>query len=72
MAMSVLLTGKKKMPNVIYTSAILIVIFHKLQNDFTDLSEVWNHFDAGSCSGQAIGVRIRLKNVRVHSNEVPF
>ncbi|KAK4008393.1 hypothetical protein OUZ56_013534 [Daphnia magna] len=33
-----------------------------LQNDFTDLSEVWNHFDAGSCSGQAIGVRIRLEN----------
>ncbi|XP_046634499.1 transcription elongation factor SPT6-like [Daphnia pulicaria] len=33
-----------------------------LQNDFTDLSEVWNHFDAGSCSGQAIGVSICLEN----------
>ncbi|EFX73665.1 hypothetical protein DAPPUDRAFT_57945, partial [Daphnia pulex] len=33
-----------------------------LQNDFSDLAEVWNHLDAGSCSGQAIGVRIRLEN----------
>ena len=30
------------------------------KNDFPDLSEVWNHFDA--CTGQAVGVRIRLDN----------
>ncbi|CAG7720260.1 unnamed protein product [Allacma fusca] len=33
-----------------------------MKNDFPDLSEVWNHFDAGGCPGQAIGVRIRLDN----------
>jgi len=32
------------------------------KNDFPDLSEVWNHFDAGACTGQAVGVRIRLDN----------
>ncbi|XP_034831769.1 transcription elongation factor SPT6 [Maniola hyperantus] len=32
------------------------------KNDFPELSEVWNHFDAGSCPGQATGVRIRLDN----------
>lgn len=26
------------------------------------LSQVWNHFDSGSCPGQAIGVRSRLDN----------
>uniref|UniRef100_A0A146LTI5 Transcription elongation factor SPT6 n=1 Tax=Lygus hesperus TaxID=30085 RepID=A0A146LTI5_LYGHE len=33
-----------------------------LKNDFPELSEVWNHFDAGGCPGQATGVRIRLDN----------
>ncbi|XP_039292182.1 transcription elongation factor SPT6 isoform X2 [Nilaparvata lugens] len=33
-----------------------------LKNDFPELSEVWNHFDAGGCPGQAVGVRIRLDN----------
>ncbi|XP_065201238.1 transcription elongation factor SPT6 [Planococcus citri] len=33
-----------------------------LKSDFPELSEVWNHFDAGGCPGQAIGVRIRLDN----------
>lgn len=32
------------------------------QNDFHDLADVWNHFDAGACNGQAVGVRIRLDN----------
>lgn len=26
------------------------------------LFQVWNHFDSGSCPGQAIGVRSRLDN----------
>ncbi|CAN7987050.1 unnamed protein product [Ixodes hexagonus] len=33
-----------------------------LKNDFPELSEVWNHFDAGSCPGQSMGVRVRLDN----------
>ncbi|UYV64588.1 SUPT6H [Cordylochernes scorpioides] len=33
-----------------------------LKNDFPELSEVWSHFDAGSCPGKAIGVRTRLDN----------
>lgn len=33
-----------------------------LKNDFPELSEVWNHFDAGSCPGKAIGIRLRLDN----------
>ncbi|XP_042883795.1 transcription elongation factor SPT6-like [Penaeus japonicus] len=33
-----------------------------LKNDFPELSEVWNHFDAGDCPGQAIGIRARLDN----------
>lgn len=33
-----------------------------LKNDFPELSEVWNHFDAEDCPGQAIGVRTRLDN----------
>nr|XP_031850226.1 transcription elongation factor SPT6-like [Nomia melanderi] len=33
-----------------------------LKNDFPELSEVWNHFDAGSCPGKATGVRLRLDN----------
>ncbi|XP_026762077.2 transcription elongation factor SPT6 [Galleria mellonella] len=32
------------------------------KNDFPELSEVWNHFDAGACPGQATGVRVRLDN----------
>lgn len=33
-----------------------------LTNDFPELSEVWNHFDAGECPGQATGVKLRLDN----------
>ncbi|XP_069617326.1 transcription elongation factor SPT6 [Ranitomeya imitator] len=32
------------------------------QDNFPELSEVWNHFDSGSCPGQAIGVKNRLDN----------
>ncbi|XP_069471429.1 transcription elongation factor SPT6 [Ambystoma mexicanum] len=32
------------------------------QDNFPELSEVWNHFDSGSCPGQAIGVKARLDN----------
>ncbi|XP_001355099.4 transcription elongation factor SPT6 [Drosophila pseudoobscura] len=32
------------------------------KDDFPELSEVWNHFDANSCPGQASGVRVRLDN----------
>ncbi|XP_046533786.1 transcription elongation factor SPT6 isoform X1 [Equus asinus] len=32
------------------------------QDNFPELSEVWNHFDSGSCPGQAIGVKTRLDN----------
>ena len=32
------------------------------QDDFPELTEVWNHFDAGNCPGKAVGVRIRLDN----------
>lgn len=33
-----------------------------LQKDFPELSDVWNHFDAGNCPGQATGVKLRLDN----------
>ncbi|XP_055297233.1 transcription elongation factor SPT6 isoform X2 [Sitodiplosis mosellana] len=33
-----------------------------LKNDFPELAEVWNHFDAGACPGQASGIRIVLEN----------
>ncbi|XP_043252748.1 transcription elongation factor SPT6-like isoform X1 [Colletes gigas] len=33
-----------------------------LKNDFPELSEVWNHFDAGACPGKATGIRLRLDN----------
>ncbi|XP_018496136.1 LOW QUALITY PROTEIN: transcription elongation factor SPT6-like, partial [Galendromus occidentalis] len=33
-----------------------------LKNDFPELSEVWNHFDAGKCPGQAMGVKVRFDN----------
>ena len=32
------------------------------KNDFPELSEVWNHFDAGACPGKATGIRLRLDN----------
>ncbi|XP_034662685.1 transcription elongation factor SPT6-like [Drosophila subobscura] len=32
------------------------------KDDFPELSDVWHHFDANSCPGQASGVRIRLDN----------
>jgi len=32
------------------------------KNNFPELSEVWNHFDAGGCPGQAVGVKTRLDN----------
>ncbi|OWF42541.1 Transcription elongation factor SPT6 [Mizuhopecten yessoensis] len=32
------------------------------KDDFPELSEVWSHFDAGSCPGSAVGVRTRLDN----------
>lgn len=32
------------------------------KSDFPELSEVWNHFDAGSCPGQPIGINVRLDN----------
>jgi transcription elongation factor SPT6 len=32
------------------------------QDDFQELTEVWNHFDAGICPGKAVGVKIRLDN----------
>ncbi|KAK2165050.1 hypothetical protein LSH36_55g00002 [Paralvinella palmiformis] len=32
------------------------------KNDFPELSEVWNHFDAGECKGQPVGVKTRLDN----------
>ncbi|XP_057294879.1 transcription elongation factor SPT6-like [Hydractinia symbiolongicarpus] len=32
------------------------------QDTFPDLSEVWTHFDNGSCPGQAVGVRTRFEN----------
>lgn len=33
-----------------------------LKNDFPELSDVWNHFDAGACCGQATGIKLRLDN----------
>ncbi|XP_055909198.1 transcription elongation factor SPT6 [Eupeodes corollae] len=33
-----------------------------LKDDFPELSEVWNHFDAGACPGQATGIKLRLDN----------
>ena len=33
-----------------------------MKNDFPELSDVWNHFDAGDCPGQAIGIRVTLDN----------
>ncbi|XP_058061525.1 transcription elongation factor SPT6 [Anopheles bellator] len=33
-----------------------------MKTEFPELSEVWNHFDAGECPGQATGVRLRFDN----------
>nr|NVI78424.1 Spt6 [Cucujiformia] len=33
-----------------------------LKNDFPELSDVWNHFDAGACPGQATGIKLFLDN----------
>lgn len=33
-----------------------------LSNEFPELSDVWTHFDAKACPGQATGVRLRLDN----------
>ncbi|XP_045475975.1 transcription elongation factor SPT6-like [Harmonia axyridis] len=33
-----------------------------LKNDFPELSYVWNHFDSGSCPGQAMGIKLALDN----------
>ncbi|KAK0178997.1 hypothetical protein PV327_007825 [Microctonus hyperodae] len=33
-----------------------------MQNDFPEMSDVWNHFDVGKCPGKANGVRLRLEN----------
>lgn len=33
-----------------------------MKNDFPELKEVWNHFDAGDCPGQATGIRVSLDN----------
>ncbi|XP_041765514.1 transcription elongation factor SPT6 [Anopheles merus] len=33
-----------------------------MKTEFPELSEVWNHFDAGECPGQATGVRVRFDN----------
>ena len=32
------------------------------QDDFPELTDVWNHFDSGNCPGKAVGVKIRLDN----------
>lgn len=33
-----------------------------LKDDFPELSEVWNHFDAGACPGKICGIRVALDN----------
>uniref|UniRef100_A0A5S6QJ45 Suppressor of Ty 6 homolog n=1 Tax=Trichuris muris TaxID=70415 RepID=A0A5S6QJ45_TRIMR len=32
-----------------------------LKGDFSELSEVWTHYDMEACPGQAVGVRLRLE-----------
>ncbi|KFD47142.1 hypothetical protein M513_11992, partial [Trichuris suis] len=32
-----------------------------LRGDFSELSEVWTHYDMEACPGQAVGVRLRLE-----------
>lgn len=33
-----------------------------MKNDLPELSEVWNHFDDGSCPGKATGIKLSLDN----------
>ncbi|XP_031627743.1 transcription elongation factor SPT6 isoform X2 [Contarinia nasturtii] len=33
-----------------------------MKNDFPELNDVWNHFDASECPGKATGIRIVLEN----------
>ena len=33
-----------------------------MKSEFPELSEVWNHFDAGECPGQATGVKLRFED----------
>ncbi|KAA0186889.1 hypothetical protein HAZT_HAZT009216 [Hyalella azteca] len=33
-----------------------------MKSDFPELSDVWNHFDAGDCPGQAIGIKVKIDN----------
>lgn len=33
-----------------------------VKNDFPELSDVWEHFDAQECPGTSVGVRLRLDN----------
>lgn len=33
-----------------------------LAKDFSELSDVWNHFDAGHCPGKGTGVKLQLDN----------
>lgn len=33
-----------------------------LKNDFPDIADVWQHFDANACPGQASGIRVVLDN----------
>lgn len=33
-----------------------------MKNDFPELSDVWEHFDAQECPGTSIGVKLRLDN----------
>lgn len=32
-----------------------------MKNDFPKLGDVWNHFDAGECPGQATGIKVSLQ-----------
>ncbi|KAK2828241.1 hypothetical protein Q5P01_019275 [Channa striata] len=47
----------KETPETFYIGKLITSV-----DNFPELSEVWNHFDSGSCPGQAIGVRCRLDN----------
>lgn len=33
-----------------------------VKNDFPELSDVWEHFDANECPGMSVGVKLRLDN----------
>lgn len=32
------------------------------KNDFLELNEVWNHYDAEMCPGEAVGIKVKLDN----------